>query len=258
MLNEAHAAPIDDWRIAMLARNNGFPLAKGSDDFGFAFSGPSLHSKAISIRRLDGAVLAMRVPAAVASEMRAQSAAGESDFSVDENDHVIFADISDLAGRTIRRAAALIRALPDTPLVIYRQKTATMPAATEAERLVKMRIGQDVFRSALDDYWQGRCAVTGISDRALLRASHIKGWAECDSDEERLDVFNGLLLAAHLDAAFDARLITFGDDGAMIFSPKLTPQARVLLGDAHGPVHLTDGHRKFLRHHRQKFEQASA
>jgi hypothetical protein len=39
------------------------------------------------------------------------------------------------------------------------------------ERL--QRIGQDIFRARLMDYWRGRCALTGISDAALLRASHI-------------------------------------------------------------------------------------
>jgi putative restriction endonuclease len=35
----------------------------------------------------------------------------------------------------------------------------------------------------------------------LLRASHIRPWAECDDDEQRLDVFNGLLLISALNAA---------------------------------------------------------
>ena len=38
----------------------------------------------------------------------------------------------------------------------------------------------------------------------MLRASHSVPWAACASDAERLDVHNGLLLAAHWDAAFDA------------------------------------------------------
>jgi len=42
------------------------------------------------------------------------------------------------------------------------------PRNTEAERLVIQRIGQDVFRSALMDYWNGRCPLTGITDPALL------------------------------------------------------------------------------------------
>ena len=30
------------------------------------------------------------------------------------------------------------------------------------------------------DYWGGRCPITGITDPALLRASHFVPWAECD------------------------------------------------------------------------------
>src|SRR3977135_1680410 len=69
-----------------------------------------------------------------------------------------------------------------------------------------------IFRDALMDYWGGRCPLTGITEPALLRASHIVPWAECD-DAQRLDVHNGLLLSALWDAAFDAGLISFADDG---------------------------------------------
>ena len=72
------------------------------------------------------------------------------------------------------------------------------------------------------DYWQGRCPLTGITDPALLRASHIVPWAECDSDAERLNVHNGLLLSALWDAAFDRALVTFDDEGEPLFSPKLS------------------------------------
>ncbi len=37
-------------------------------------------------------------------------------------------------------------------------------------------------------------------------------WSEC-SDEQRLDVHNGLLLSALWDAAFDKGLVSFADDG---------------------------------------------
>jgi len=58
------------------------------------------------------------------------------------------------------------------------------------------------------DLWEGRCAVTGLAVPELLRASHIKPWADCETDAERLDVYNGFLLAPHLDAAFDLGFIT--------------------------------------------------
>jgi putative restriction endonuclease len=93
-----------------------------------------------------------------------------------------------------------------------------------------------VFREALLSYWGGRCAVTGVTEPRLLRASHIKPWAKCETDAERLDVYNGLLLAAHLDAAFDVGLISFSDEGAILFSSQFTQADRSALGIHDGLV----------------------
>lgn len=57
---------------------------------------------------------------------------------------------------------------------------------------------------------------------SLLRGSHIKPWAACESDAERLDVLNGLLLAPNLDATFDRGLITVSNDGAVVVSDELS------------------------------------
>jgi putative restriction endonuclease len=86
------------------------------------------------------------------------------------------------------------------------------PAAaknTEVQRLVRQRVGQQAFRHAMLDYWGGACAVTGVAVPQALRASHAKAWALCATDAERLDVYNGFLLSANLDALFDANLATF-------------------------------------------------
>ena len=45
--------------------------------------------------------------------------------------------------------------------------------------------------------------MTGLALPQALRASHAKPWGGGDSDAERLDVLNGLVLAAQLDALFD-------------------------------------------------------
>jgi hypothetical protein len=74
-----------------------------------------------------------------------------------------------------------------TPLLRFRAETAALPRTTEAERLVIQRIGQNVFRDSLMGYWGGCCPLTGITESALLRASHIVPWSECN-DEQRLDV----------------------------------------------------------------------
>ena len=124
----------------------------------------------------------------------------------------------------------LARSLPDEPLRQYRKRLREPPGATEVERLRKDRIGQDVFREALMVFWDGACAVTGVRHARLLRASHIVPWADCETDAERLNVYNGLLLAAHLDAAFDAHLISFGVDGQIQFGPRLSREDIAALG----------------------------
>jgi hypothetical protein len=126
--------------------------------------------------------------------------------------------------RLLRRAAELACALPNHAAEEYRKESARIeaspPSATEAVRLTKQRMGQDLYRQALLDYWGG-CAVTGIEQPELLRASHAKPWAECGSDEERLNVFNGFLLCAHLDALFDRGLLSFTDEGTGLISSEL-------------------------------------
>ena len=154
----------------------------------------------------------------------------------------------------VRRAFQLGRALPDEPLKAFLGKTASLPRTTEAERLVVQRVGQEVFRDRLLDYWEGHCAITGLGVPELLRASHIKPWADCETDAERLDVFNGILLAPHLDAAFDRGFITVADDGAVIVAHSLEQDARRVLGldQPLGVNGLTDGHRRFLPWHRER------
>jgi hypothetical protein len=96
---------------------------------------------------------------------------------------------------------------------------------TEREALIKARVGQGRFRAELEAVWDNKCAVSGYLTRELLRASHIKPWRE-SAGEERLDPNNGLLLAAHLDALFDAGLISFRDDGSMMISDRIDSDER--------------------------------
>lgn len=147
------------------------------------------------------------------------------------------------------RIYQLAASLPDAPLRAFQTKVKDLPKTTEAERLVVQRVGQDIFRSSLIEYWQGRCPLTGIADTALLRASHIVPWKDCKSDAERLDVHNGLLLSALWDAAFDQGLVTFDDEGQPQFSPSLSDNARTELR-WQDPIPLTDKHRKRLIWHR--------
>lgn len=151
------------------------------------------------------------------------------------------------------RVYKLAVSLPEAPLLRFRAATASLPRTTEAERLVIQRIGQDVFRDALMEYWGGRCPLTGITEPALLRASHIVPWSDC-SDEQRLDVHNGLLLSALWDAAFDKGLVSFNDDGMARVSSSLSEAAGDALGVAGVPPlpGLRDAHRANLAAHRAR------
>ena len=114
------------------------------------------------------------------------------------------------------------------------------------------RVGQNIFRRGLREYWDGRYAITGLDVPDLLRASHIKPWADCATDAERLDVYNGLLLAPHLDAAFDSGFITVVEDGTVVISEALPSAARLALGfDGPRKVHgLHHEHKRYLPWHR--------
>ncbi len=151
--------------------------------------------------------------------------------------------------RVLPRIYQLSVSLPDAPLRVFQMKIKGLPKTTETERLVIQRIGQNIFRSGLIDYWQGCCPLTGITDMPLLRASHIIPWKDCTSDAERLDVHNGLLLSALWDAAFDCGLVSFDDDGQPIFSPVLGEKARAELRWQQ-QISLTDKHRSRLAWHR--------
>ena len=142
------------------------------------------------------------------------------------------------------RLYELAVSLPDAPLLEFQNRTKDLPRSTEAERMVVQRVGQDIFRKRLIDYWQGQCPLTGIADSALLRASHIKPWKDCESDEQRLDVHNGLLLSALWDAAFDKGLVTFSEGGEPVFSNQLSKTAAVSLRGSmtQSSINLTKAH----------------
>ncbi len=124
-------------------------------------------------------------------------------------------------------------------------------SSTEREAIVKARVGQGRFRESLIDYWSS-CAVTGCAEAALLRASHIKPWAKAGL-EERLSLYNGLLLSPALDACFDSGYISFDDEGRIITSKLLTADDASALG-IHSDMCLRRvelEHKRYLAFHRE-------
>jgi len=90
---------------------------------------------------------------------------------------------------------------------------------TEALANVMLRRGQDFFRNATVAAYRGRCCVTLLQVRELLRASHIIPWRVDASS--RLDPTNGLCLNALHDATFDRGLMTLDDQYRVVFARSL-------------------------------------
>ncbi|WP_341665468.1 HNH endonuclease [Vibrio sp.] len=118
---------------------------------------------------------------------------------------------------------------------------------TEKSIMVSARVGQGYFRAQLLKMWGG-CAVTGYRNSQMLLASHIKPWRD-SNHQERLDKFNGLLLLANLDKAFDLGFISFDDSGKVLISHYLeTPEVLGLREDM--SFNVMAEHKPYLRYHR--------
>ncbi|MCQ3938985.1 MAG: hypothetical protein DPW18_18350 [Chloroflexi bacterium] len=122
---------------------------------------------------------------------------------------------------------------------------------TTREAVIQSRIGQGQFRTSLIGYWQG-CSVSGCTQFEILKASHIKPW-RYSTNEERLDVFNGLLLLPNMDTCFDSGFISFDDDGKIVISSKLSEATLLQLG-INTDLKLSrveEKHKAYLRFHRE-------
>lgn len=127
-------------------------------------------------------------------------------------------------------------------------------SATVRKALIDARVGQGAYRASVLKLWGSQCAFTGCPLPAVLTASHAKPWHLC-SNKERLDPYNGLLLASHVDKLFDAGLIAFADDGRLLRKPDVSDAVMASLGlDPLGHLRrLHAKHQPYLAAHRQLF-----
>jgi predicted restriction endonuclease len=107
-----------------------------------------------------------------------------------------------------------------------------------------VRRHQAFFRNAVLSSYDYRCALTGLEIPALLNASHIIAWAECEA--RRADPTNGICLNALFDRAFDRKLITFDEDFRLVLSKTLRDKR---LSDYTKKILVSmEGHRLQLPH----------
>lgn len=137
---------------------------------------------------------------------------------------------------------------PDIPHP--KQKPYKKPDVTSRKGLVTTRVGQGFYRQAILEKFNSVCAVLGVGPVEILIASHIVPWRDA-TDDERLDVENGILLSPLLDALFDKHLISFDQTGRIVFGSELSNEIKAgygLTGDER--ISVTDGMRMYLERHR--------
>lgn len=89
-------------------------------------------------------------------------------------------------------------------------ETEDIKEGIEREAIVKQRVNQNFFRSAVLSSYYFKCCITGLSIPDLLIASHIIPWAK--NKEQRLNPRNGLCLNSIHDKAFDKGFVTITPD----------------------------------------------
>ncbi len=83
-----------------------------------------------------------------------------------------------------------------------------LPGGRGAPTLIRPRLGQSSFRTAVLSAYGRRCTITGERTFPVLEAAHIRPFA----DTEAHDVRNGLLMRSDLHSLFDAGLVTVQSD----------------------------------------------
>jgi putative restriction endonuclease len=83
-----------------------------------------------------------------------------------------------------------------------------LPGGRGAATLIRPRLGQSSFRTAVLSAYGRRCTITGERTLPVLEAAHIRPFAEA----EEHDVRNGLLMRSDLHSLFDAGLVTVQSD----------------------------------------------
>ena len=165
-------------------------------------------------------------------------------------------DTHDKDGRNRRAIRFIFERLDnqnnEAPLVKASSRPHKKPDVTSRKGLITSRVGQGYYRQSILERFESVCAVLGVGPVEILVASHVVPWRD-SNDEERLDVENGILLSPLLDALFDKHLISFDEDGRILFSTQITPAMRLCYGlSGAEKIKVTSGMNPYLERHRRE------
>ena len=126
---------------------------------------------------------------------------------------------------------------------------------TEKEALIKARKGQGKFRDDVLSLHK-KCPFTGVYNPTFLQAGHLKPWAKCQDNQERLDPLNGLPLTPVANHLIDRGFVTFNEEGLAIFSNRAEAVDLNAMGislDKEYRINIVNPRqKKYLKYHREK------
>lgn len=98
-------------------------------------------------------------------------------------------------------------------------ETEKLPKGKERAVVVRQRVNQNFFRATVLCSYLNRCCITGLTNKPLLEACHISGWAE--DEKNRTNPKNGLCMNALFHKAYDKYLIAVTPDFEVIISEQM-------------------------------------
>ncbi len=94
-----------------------------------------------------------------------------------------------------------------------------LPKGEERLAVVKQRVNQFFFRSAVMGAYSFRCCISGVGNAELLEACHIVDWSEDKTNRSNPE--NGLCLNSLFHTAYDKHLIAITPDYNVVISEEM-------------------------------------
>lgn len=98
-------------------------------------------------------------------------------------------------------------------------QTGDLPQGIERTAIIKQRVNQSFFRSAVMNAYNFRCCISGVNAPQLVDACHIVDWSE--DINNRTNPKNGICLNSFFHKAYDKFLLAITPDRLIIVSEKL-------------------------------------
>ena len=180
----------------------------------------------------------------------------QGDFEYVDFEWIEAPDVDGNLRKAIRFILKRLNEIAETQPPNREKRLLRKPSLTERTGLVTSRVGQGYYRQEVITKFGRKCAVTGSDLIDILIAGHIVPWRDAN-ESERLEIGNAILLSPLYDALFDRHLISFEDDGKIIFSSQLKNRddlVTCLRIDQAATIAVTEDMKPYLQRHREKLK----